>query len=217
MDFDDIAEGYEAWYSTPGGQRADKLEKALMARLLDTLPRVHFALEVGCGTGHFTRWLAAEGMRAVGLDISPAMLVQAQRLTIAEDCSYLLGDALALPFSDRSFDLVALITTLEFISQPERALAEAARVARHGLLLGVLNRHSLLALKQRWRSLWTPTIYDRAYFFTVGELRRLACRTLGVRLRGLSWRTTLLSGAWPTALLWGGFIGMVLKLGEEDG
>jgi len=217
MDFDDIAKGYEAWYSTPEGQRADRLEKVLLARLLDTLPRIHLALEVGCGTGHFTRWLATEGMRVVGLDISPAMLAQAQRLTITDDCSYLLGDALVLPFPDRSFDLVALITTLEFIPQPEWALAEAARVARRGLLLGVLNRHSLLALKRRWRSLWTSTIYDRAHFFTVGELGRLARRALGARLRALTWRTTLFLGPWSTALPWGGFIGMVLQLEEEDG
>ncbi|MEA3345944.1 MAG: class I SAM-dependent methyltransferase [Chloroflexota bacterium] len=221
MDFETIAEGYESWYETPKGRRADRLEKALLDKLLERLPEVRSALEVGCGTGHFTRWLAGEGSWAVGVDLSSAMLVQAQRLNAPGRCPYLVGDGLTLPFPDLAFDVVALITTLEFVAQPERLLAEAGRVARRGVLLGVLNRYSLLALRRRWRSLREPTIYDQAHFFTVGELRQLARRALGVRLQGLVWRTTLLHHPWPNAdarLLWGGFVGMLLELkGEENG
>jgi len=219
MDFDSIAGRYEGWYETPKGRRADRLEKALLDKLLKTLPEIRTALEVGCGTGHFTRWLRERGIQAVGLDTCPAMLIQAQRLeTGTKGGSYVLGDGLALPFPDRAFDLVALITTLEFIPQPASALAEASRVARYGVLIGVLNRHSPLALQRRWAALRGPTIYDRAHFFTVGELSRLVRDALGARLRGLDWRTTLLPGLWPctdTRLPWGGFLGMLLEL-ERD-
>lgn len=58
--------------------------------------------------------------------------------------NYLLGDTQALPFENKQFDLVALITTLEFVTDPVQALREAMRVVRRGLLLGVLNRSSLL-------------------------------------------------------------------------
>lgn len=51
-----IVAGYEAWYETTG-RRADRLEKALLKRLLAGFPRVRALLEVGCGTGHFT-WMA---------------------------------------------------------------------------------------------------------------------------------------------------------------
>ena len=222
MDFEDIAEWYESWYGTPQGRQADRLEKALLDKLLKRLPEIRTVLEVGCGTGHFTRWLAEGGLWTVGLDISPAMLVQARRLeAAAKVCPYVLGDGLALPFPDRSFDLVALITTLEFIPQPERAMAEAGRVARQGVLVGGLNRHSLLALRRRWRSLRAPTIYGQAHFFTVRELGQLARDVLGVRLRGMTWRTTLLAGTWPCTdvrLPWGGFVGMLLELeGEGNG
>jgi ubiquinone/menaquinone biosynthesis C-methylase UbiE len=95
--------------------------------------------------------LVGEGLSAVGLDISSAMLLRARRLEADERiCPYLLGDGLALPFADCAFDLVALITTLEFVSPPEQVMAEAAGVARHNVLLGVLNRHSPLALRNRW-------------------------------------------------------------------
>ena len=219
MDFGDIAGRYESWYGTLGGRRADRLEKVLLDKLLKRLPWIRTALEVGCGTGHFTRWLAERGIEAVGLDISPAMLVQARRLEAsARVCPYVLGDGLVLPFPDHAFDLVAFITTLEFIPQPERAMAEAGRVARQGVLVGGLNRHSLLALRRRWRLLRAPTIYDQARCFTVGELAQLAQEALGVRLRGMTWRTTLLAGTWPCTdarLPWGGFVGMLLELEDE--
>jgi len=220
MDFEDIAEGYEAWYETSEGRRAGRSEKALLDRLLKRLPGIRTALEVGCGTGHFTRWLVGEGLWTVGLDISSAMLIQARRLeATARVCPYVLGDGLAVPFPDRSFDLVALITTLEFIPQPEQALAEAGRVARQGVLVGGLNRHSLLALRRRWRALRTQTIYDQADFITVRELAQLAQEALGMRLRGMTWRTTLLPDVWPCTdarLPWGGFVGMLLELEAEE-
>jgi ubiquinone/menaquinone biosynthesis C-methylase UbiE len=214
-----VVASYEVWYETTG-RRADRLEKALLDRLLGRLSGIRTALEVGCGTGHFTRWLAGEGLWAVGLDISSPMLVQARRLEAAERiCPYLLGDGLALPFADRTFDLVALITTLEFVSRPEQAVEEAGRVARHDVLLGVLNRHSPLALRHRWAAHRGTTVYDHAHLFTVGELGRLAREALGTRLRGLTWRTTLLPGVWPctdSRLPWGGFIGMLLELRGAD-
>ena len=139
-----LARRYEQWYSEEG-RRADALEKALLWKLLKAFPDARTALEVGCGTGHFTRWMAEKGLDTVGLDASQPMLMEARRY---DGSQYLLGDALHLPVADRSFDLVALITTLEFVPDPARALAEAARVARQGILLGVLNRYSLLTLRE---------------------------------------------------------------------
>ena len=54
--FDDpaVAARYEDWYSGPG-QRADALEKSLLKGLLADFPGARTVLEVGCGTGHFTR------------------------------------------------------------------------------------------------------------------------------------------------------------------
>lgn len=66
-----IVAGYEAWYET-SGRRADRLEKALLGRLLADFPQARTLLEVGCGTGHFTRWCDEQGWRAIGLDLPPA-------------------------------------------------------------------------------------------------------------------------------------------------
>jgi ubiquinone/menaquinone biosynthesis C-methylase UbiE len=128
---------YEDWYGTPEGRRADALEKAALHRLLGCFSRAWSILEVGCGTGHFTRWLSDEGLAAVGLDISAAMLAEAR---ILDSVPLVQGDAVRLPFADGAFDVTALVTTLEFLERPREALAEALRVARRGVLLGVLNR-----------------------------------------------------------------------------
>jgi ubiquinone/menaquinone biosynthesis C-methylase UbiE len=207
--FDDaaLANRYEVWY-TVRGRRAGVLEQRLLAALLAYFPQAETLLEVGCGTGHFARWLAQRGYRVTGLDLSPVMLAEAAK---RNGLPYIVGDALELPFADRSFDIVALITTLEFVADPERALGEAARVARSGLLLGVLNRHSLLALKRR---ISAKSPWNAARFFSPGELVRLAHNAAGQRLELLRWQTTLcpLSALRALPLPWGSFIGMAVKL-----
>ena len=154
---EDEAVHYEAWYETPEGRRANGPEKAVLGWLLQAFPRPGSVLEVGCGTAHVTHWLNDQELAAVGLDLSAAMLAQARAL---DGVPLTRGDAYRLPFADGAFDLAALVTTLEFLEQPQKALAEALRVARCGVVLGVLNRWSLLGLQRRLAGLFRPTVYD---------------------------------------------------------
>lgn len=199
-----LVDGYEGWYETTG-RRADHLEKALLQWLLSHFPEANTLLEVGCGTGHFTRWFRSQNLQAVGLDASAPMLAEARRL---DGLSYVQGDALALPFPDRGFDIVALITALEFVPDPTLALAEALRVSRFGLILGVLNRQSLLGrqLKRTGGPVW-----EAARFFSPAELSR-AVRLASEDALAVDWRTTLWP-LWPgmLPLPWGGFIGMAVQ------
>ena len=209
-----IAAHYEAWYESPEGRRADALERASLHRLLESFPGAQNVLEVGSGTGHFARWLDQQGPAAVGLDLSAAMLAQARALG---GTPLVQGDACRLPFADGTFDLVAFITTLEFLDRPREALTEALRVARQGLLLGVLNRRSLLGLRRRLSGLLRSTVYDAAHFYSVGELRRLL-QSVACEGMNIAWHTTLFPRGWPwprSALPWGGFIAMVME--EFDG
>jgi ubiquinone/menaquinone biosynthesis C-methylase UbiE len=196
---------YETWYEAVG-QRADRLEKGLLRRLLAGFPEAHTMLEVGCGTGHFTCWFWEQGLQVLGLDVSTPMLIEAVRLG-SPPC--VLGDALTLPFATGAFDLSVLITTLEFVADPARALVEAMRISRYGLILGVLNRQSLLAwrLQRSGKSLW-----QLAHFFSPAELTHLVQRAAAGKPAKITWRTTLWP-LWPGALPlpWGGFIGMKVK------
>ena len=58
------AESYEEWYADRG-RRADWLEKQLLSGCLADFPRSGTVLEVGCGTGHFTRWFAEQELRRI--------------------------------------------------------------------------------------------------------------------------------------------------------
>jgi ubiquinone/menaquinone biosynthesis C-methylase UbiE len=198
--------GYEGWYQTTG-RRADRLEKALLAQLLAGFRRPCNLLEVGCGAGHFARWFGERGLQVTGLDLSLPMLAEAARLG-SPPCLY--GDGLALPFAAGAFDLVALVTTLEFVPDATRALGEALRVARQGVILGVLNRSSRLGrqLKHRGGPVW-----GAAHFYTPTELVRLVHRAAAGKPVALRWRTTLWPH-WPTALPlpWGAFIGLAIEL-----
>jgi ubiquinone/menaquinone biosynthesis C-methylase UbiE len=216
---DSLAQRYEQWYEIGEGRRTDLLEKQLLGQLLDGFFCVQSLLEIGCGTGHFTRYFATFFPSVVGLDISPAMLEEGRRRNTDKGIPYLVGDALHLPFSDASFDVVAFITTLEFLNNPQQALREAGRVARRGLLLGVLNAYSLMGIARRLEGLKKRTIYNYAHFYSVGELSRLVRKSLSDRKNKLFWRTTLFPKLAPlifpklaplkgVALPFGGFIGM---------
>ena len=87
-----VARDYEAWYEQGFGRFASRLEEALLHLLLQRFPGASSLLEVGCGTGHFTRWFAKQGFQVTGLDASPAMLEQAP---LRNGTTYLLGDAQA--------------------------------------------------------------------------------------------------------------------------
>jgi ubiquinone/menaquinone biosynthesis C-methylase UbiE len=210
-----VASHYEAWYQTPEGRRADNLEKASLSRLLESVPHARSVLEVGCGTGHFTRWLREQDLIVVGLDLSTQMLAEAQQL---DGLSLVQGDANRLPFIDGAFDLVAFVTTLEFLREPQKALAEAIRVARRGLLLGALNRWSLLGLKRRLMEHFRPTVYQTARFYGVGELKRLLKSVAGEKAHLVCHTTLFPLDCAPTesALPWGGFIAMAVLMLEGE-
>ena len=99
-------------------------------------------LDVGCGTGHFSRRFAAEGLVVSGIDPDADAIAFAS--TRGDDIAYSVGDGRTLPFADRSFDYCIAVTSLCFINDVETVLREMWRVSRKGVLLGLLNRNSLL-------------------------------------------------------------------------
>jgi len=207
----EIAPHYEAWFETDEGRRADRLEKALLGRLLEDLGPPGDLLEIGCGTGHFGRWLAGLGWRVWGVDVAAPMLAEAQARGDAG--RLILGDAPQLPFAAGCCSVAALITTLEFLPDAEAALREAWRVARRGLLVGAINRHSLLGWGYRQQAKKAPSVYSQAVFFSPRELEDLVRRTAGGPVV-VHTATTLWPRSLPLERLrlpWGGFIGLVAR------
>jgi len=200
-----IASGYEMWYQN-AGRRADKQEKILLNWLLRFFPTAECILEVGCGTGHFTRWFEKGlGLQAFGFDLSHSMLSEAKALHTPR---LVQGDAGKIPFPSKSVDIVVLITTLEFLADPMVVIKEAYRLARQGILLGVINKHSILGVQNK---LSGGPVWDNAQFFTISKMKKMLRGILGSRIE-IIWRTTLWPMIpWYLPLPWGGFIGMAVK------
>lgn len=103
-------------------------------------------LDVGCGTGYFTRLLAKDGAQVTGLDQEQPFIDYARRQNETDHLpvSYVRGNALDLPFADGSFDVVASHTFLTVIHDPEKAAAEMRRVLRPGGVLACVTPMSFL-------------------------------------------------------------------------
>lgn len=214
--FEQAAARYDDWYETPRGRRAARAERALLAWLLEPFSGARGALDVGCGTGQSTAWLAAQSLRPVGLDRAPAMLARAAaRLP---GCPLVRADACALPLDDRSVDLVAFVTTLEFLASPAEALAEATRVAQRGVVALVLNRWSLGALSRRVGPQSRGALLSRAHDLSLARLRALTRGAAGPRLVRLRWRSALLPSPFaegPTPLPVGDVLGVAAELAHD--
>ena len=161
------AAAYDAWYRTPRGSWIGEVEYRLLHRMLAPSP-VDSLLDVGCGTGYFTRRFARDaGLRVTGLDPNGEWITYASTHG-GPDETYIAGDARDLPFPDASFDFVVSVTAFCFIQDQRRALLEILRVARKRFALGLLNRHSML-YRQKGRDGGTGA-YRGAHWHTISEI-----------------------------------------------
>jgi ubiquinone/menaquinone biosynthesis C-methylase UbiE len=122
----------------------EAINRALRWREVERhLAGVRTILEVGAGTGAFSIPLAQRGYIVTHVDFSPAMLALARRNAEGlENVQFVEANAVALPFPDRSFDLVLNMDgAISFCgSLAEQALQETCRVTRKTLILTVSHR-----------------------------------------------------------------------------
>jgi ubiquinone/menaquinone biosynthesis C-methylase UbiE len=166
-----IAENYDSWYETKAGKYFDSLENVLMIDLLKPHPG-QTLLDIGCGTGNHLKLFQDMGLKVTGIDPSFYMLKKAKE-KLKDKTSLFIGIGENLPFEDKAFDLCIIFTTLEFCQNPLLLLKEAERVTSQKIFLGVLNSFSFLSLQRRIKGWIKPSIYSKARFFNIRELKRL--------------------------------------------
>jgi SAM-dependent methyltransferase len=140
---------YERWWRPALGRVAKGVfgpgmdDEKRIARLLMALSPGDGVLDVGCGTGNFTRDFARsvgpDGL-VVGLDVSQTMLARAVRDTEdagLEQVAYVRGDAQDVPFVDQSFDAVCCFAALNLFADPYAALDSFTRVLTPGGRLAI--------------------------------------------------------------------------------
>jgi ArsR family transcriptional regulator len=127
-----------------------QVEAAILARAPGPFRAV---LDIGTGTGRMLELFASRYERALGIDLSPAMLAVAranlERAAI-DHARVRLGDVMNLPVLRDSFDLVVIHQVLHFLEDPARAIAEAARALAPGGTLLIIDfaPHELEHLRQ---------------------------------------------------------------------
>jgi SAM-dependent methyltransferase len=105
-------------------------------------------VELGCGTAYVSAWLARRGARPVGIDPTPAQLRTARAMQREFELDFPLHEATAedVPLPDESFDLAVSEYGASIWADPDRWVAEAARLLRPGGRLVFLRNSTLLIL-----------------------------------------------------------------------
>lgn len=107
-------------------------------------------IELGCGTGYVSAWMAKRGADCVGVDNSEKQLETARRLAAEHgvNMEFWHGNAESLPYDDESFDFAISEYGAAIWADPYKWIPEAVRVLRPGCELVFLGNHPLVALTQ---------------------------------------------------------------------
>ncbi|MDI6718903.1 MAG: methyltransferase domain-containing protein [Methanomicrobiales archaeon] len=152
---------YDRWYD-----ENPHIYQAEVRALEQYVPWRGSGLEVGVGTARFAAPLQIE----VGVDISPAMV----RIARERGVEAVVGAAEALPFCDRVFDFVLMVTVVCFIEDTLAAFREVRRILKEGgsLTLGIIDRESPLG-RQYLRERAESIFFRDAVFYSTGEVESL--------------------------------------------
>jgi ubiquinone/menaquinone biosynthesis C-methylase UbiE len=129
-----VEQAYAAWSATYDQDRnltRDTDEVVTRETLRDS--QFKSILEIGCGTGKNTAFLASIAQRVQALDLSEAMLARARNKLPCENVTFTVADIRERwPCTERSFDLVTCNLVLEHVADLAFVFAEAARVLTAG-------------------------------------------------------------------------------------
>lgn len=145
----DAADPGGAWLGSPD----------CLPLLLDAIPRGATVVDLGTGTGRVLGPLAGLGARVIGVDASPAMLLEARRRAEAlglDQVDLRLGDLAHLPLRDAEADVVVANMVLHHLPEPARAFPEIRRILRPGgtLLVGDFLPHDQEWMRESLADQW---------------------------------------------------------------
>jgi len=148
-DLRDVGAGYDRWSAVydHDGNPLIALEEPEMRKLIGPVAGCR-VLDLGCGTGRHSLWLAAGGAVVTGVDFSEGMLEKARRKPGSELVSYISHDLHhGLPFGSASFDRVVSGLVLEHIGDLAAFFHEAYRVLVPGGFAVMSSMHPAMMLR----------------------------------------------------------------------
>ena len=129
-----VQQGYNQWaatYDTVENKTRDLDQTATQTILKD----IAFSdvLELGCGTGKNTIWLAEKAKQLIAVDFSAEMIAQAKAKVASGNVRFMQADITQpWPFDNNTFDLITCNLILEHIAHLEPVFSEANRVLKPG-------------------------------------------------------------------------------------
>jgi glycosyltransferase involved in cell wall biosynthesis/protein-L-isoaspartate O-methyltransferase len=148
----DVATAYDAWHRA-ADVGEDPIDAPWHTMAIPQLPPLDGArvLEIGCGRGGFSKYLAERGADLVAADFSDAAVAITDRMLAPyPNAEAVVADIEALPYETGSFDAVVSLDTIEHVPDPTRAVAELVRVLKPGGRF-VLTTNNYLGLIGLWR------------------------------------------------------------------
>ena len=122
--------GEEIWnWSTPAGKIRWARRCRLFANFIGN--NKGLVLEIGCGTGLFTKELAATDNAIVAIDISDALIKKAKEHVHAQNVEFVVGNAYQSKFQPNTFDFVVGSSSLHHL-EVDAALKEFSRILKPG-------------------------------------------------------------------------------------
>ncbi len=177
---------YDNWYRSRYSNTSARHHSNLLQTLLRPVSGDSI-IDIGCGTGEILKDLnGTSGLELTGIDPSPYMLDIAYN-NLGEKVDLHRGFAEDLPFDDNAFNHSCLVSTLEYVNDPQKAIEEAARVAKDRLFICVMNRYAIINMQRRFIGIFNKSIYNKAEFFSVWELKNIVKSVLGKV--PVEWRT----------------------------
>ncbi|WP_018477751.1 class I SAM-dependent methyltransferase [Pontibacter roseus] len=130
----DIQEAYNQWaaqYDSNQNRTRDLEAVALREALVSV--RFDSCLEIGCGTGKNTVWLASKAQQVTAVDFSEEMLAKAKEKVSSERVRFVQADITGgWTFVEQQYDLVTFSLVLEHIEQLDHVFVEAANALKPG-------------------------------------------------------------------------------------
>lgn len=135
-------------FGGPIGELIASTQAQVLVSLVGTV-RDRAILDVGTGTGRAAVLLALEGANMTAVDASSEMLAVARRRAVEEGVSvrFLVGDAHALDFPDRSFDAAVSLRVIMHTPGWRRCITELCRVADRLVIVDYPSAHSFAAVE----------------------------------------------------------------------
>lgn len=179
FDFEKIATEYDDYYKTDMGRQIDVVEKRLVRSFLKKIEERE-ALEIGCGTGHWTMFFSDNGFQITGVDMAQGMLNKAIEKEIPGSM-FMQMDAENLQFPSESIKNIFTIATAEFTGNQQKFFDEIFRVLKRGgcFLIGALNEDSMMGATKD-----EDPVFKNASFFTEEKLYRFLTRFGHAEIKG---------------------------------